>query len=385
MNSSTARVRRAVSQAGDPAWLITDYPLVRSLLGDARLASSHPEPERAPRVSDSVIQGGPMPESPTQAADHARMRRVLGGQFSPQRLAQLRPWMRAVVEDLLHDLVAAPQPADFHRLVSFPLPALVISELFGVPPADRDAMRDWSAEAGDMTDGARSVAGMAKLADYLLPLIKRRLADPGDDVLSALARAHHLEPAGFPLEAAAYLGAGLLFAGHETTVHAIDVSVVLLTTHDDQREKLVRATERLPCAVEEILRLAVPSQTSDPRFRDIRVSGLPRWANDTIEVDGVAIAQGDLVLLDLREANQDACLVGPRPGFDVERSPNIHLTFGYGPHYCVGAALARLELQVLWETLLSRLPTIRLAVPPDDLPIRHNSMSGGFTELPVHW
>jgi pentalenolactone synthase len=379
------RVRRVLSQAGDPAWVVTDYELVRTLLTEPRLVSTHPEPERAPRVSESVILGGPLPESPTEVADHARMRRLLGRPFSAPGLERIRPRVQQLANEVLDGLAAAPQPANFHELVSYPLPALTICELFGVPRADRDDFRRWSEEAGDMLDGARSLRGLADLTEYLRGLITQRLDNPTDDVLSETAAAHRAEPEAFTLDTAAELCAGLLFAGHETTVAAIDTGLVMITSNPAQRDRLLRSPELIPSAVEEILRVGVPESTLATASTDERVPGLPRWAKVTLDIDGVTIPEGDLVLLGLQQANKDPNLLGDRQGFDVERRPNAHLTFGHGRHYCIGASLARLELRVLFEALLERFPAIRAAVPVDQLPLRHGTVSGGLGSLPVRW
>ncbi|MEO6084592.1 MAG: cytochrome P450 [Umezawaea sp.] len=378
-------VQRAVSQAGDPAWLITDYALVRTLLNEPRLVSTHPEPEKAARVSASVILGGPLPESPTEDVDHVRMRRALGRRYSTVALEAMRPRLQALVDELLDRVAASPQPADFHEAVSYPLPALVICELFGVPAADRDRFRRWSEDAGGMFDAERSFRGLMDLTGYLVGLVQDRLDEPRDDVVSDLAEAHRADPTGFTLESAAQLCAGLMFAGHETTVTAIDAGVVMLATNPDQRERLLAEPDLLPAAVEEILRVSVPRPTPAKPAPEEQSPGLPRWAKVDLDIDGVTVRQGELVLLGLQQANQDPALVGERTGFVVDRAPNAHLTFGHGKHYCVGASLARLELHLLFRALIERFPGMRLAVPVDELPAREDAVAGGLTALPVTW
>jgi pentalenolactone synthase len=379
--------RRTRTPAGDPAWLVTDYDLVRQLLGDRRLGRSHPDPDRASRFSESMIFGRAQPTSPTEQADHARMRRLLTPWFSARRLETLRPRIQQMVEDLLDDLAAAGAPADFHETVSFPLPALVICELLGVPYADREQFRRWSDDASDMTDQTRSLDGLTALWTYLTDLITAKhhnTGDPGDDVLSALIDAHHADPAGLTLDGVAQLGAGLLFAGHETTVAAIDTGVVLLTTHPDRRDALRTAVRTDPAAietaVEEILRSALPATRAADRD-----SGLARWAATDLDIDGVHIPAGDLVMLGLAQANTSGRVVDDRPGFHPDRRPNPHLTFGHGPHFCLGAPLARMELQLLFAALLDRFPALSLAVPPEDLTARADLLTGGFAALPVTW
>ncbi len=385
------KVRRTRTPAGDPAWLVTDYDLVRLLLTDRRLVRSHPDPERASRYSESMIFGRAQPASPTEAADHARMRRLLSPWFAARRLEVMRPRVQQLVDGLLDDLADASRPVDFHEAVSFPLPALVICELLGVPYADREDFRRWSDDAADMTDQDRSLAGLAALWQYLTELVTTKLDDPGDDVLTGLVQAHRADPDGLSLDGVAQLGAGLLFAGHETTVAAIDTGVVLLATHPDQRDALAADPALIAPAVEEILRSALPttgrrtSPTDSGSSGDDRDSGLARWANADIDLDGVTIPAGDLVMLGLQQANESPGVVGDRAGFHIARDPNPHLTFGHGPHFCIGAPLARLELQVLFTALLDRFPTLSLAVPVGQLHTRSELLTGGLTALPVTW
>ena len=373
-------VRRVRTPAGDPAWLVDGYDDVKALLADPRLGRSHPEPERAARYSESVIFGRPLGSPETERANHASMRRLLTPAFSARRLASLRPQIEAMVDDLLDDLARQTPPADFHEAVSFPLPALVICQLLGVPYEDREDFRRWSDDAADMGDEGRSLAGMARLFEYMGELVDRKRREPADDVVSDLVAA--MEGAGEAnRDGVAQLAAGLLFAGHETTVAAIDRGTVLLLTNPEQREAIQRDATLVPRAVEEILRHPDPVVASDTR----RNGGLPRWANEDLEIGGVTIHAGELVLLALHEANQDDHWFSRPTTFDVGREPNAHLTFGHGPRFCIGAPLARIELQALFGRLFHRFPTLRLAVPFEDLRPRSHLLTGGLAELPVAW
>lgn len=382
----TTNVCRTTTPVGHPAWLVTDYETVRNLLSDPRLGLTHAEPEDAARLSDSVIFGRPQPPSPEEGDDHQRMRRLLARWFSARRLAAFRPRVRELVDGLLDTLAAAPQPADFHQIVSFPLPALVICELLGVPAASREQFRRWSDDAADMYDQERSMAGYTALERYIGDLVQARLQEPGTDLLSDLVATHRADPENFTLAKAVVLGLTLLFAGHETTVTAIDNGTVLLAGHPEQRAALVRDPGLLSLAVEEILRGSVPRMNyfTEPDRTDT-AGALPRWANTDIQIDGVKVRAGELVLLGLAHANVDKRCFGAHTGFDVTRNPNRHLTFGHGPHFCAGAPLARLELQVLFEAVLERFPGLSLAVGPDELQPRTNLLTGGLTTVPVTW
>ncbi|MGH3815744.1 MAG: cytochrome P450 [Pseudonocardiaceae bacterium] len=376
---STA-IQRVTTPAGDPAWLVTGYDDVKALLSDPRLGRAHAEPERAARVSHSAIFGGPMGHPSTEAADHARTRRLLTPAFSARRMASLRPRVTAIIADLLDAMAHQTQPVDLHETVSFPLPVLVICELLGVPYADRRDFRRWSDDAAHMTDAARSQAGLMQLWQYMRELVDRKRAEPGDDVISDLVAATAADPE-LTVDGIAMLSAALLFAGHETTVTAIDRGVVLLLTHPEQADALRHDPVLVEPAVEEILRSWLPMRTSGTE----QAAGLPRYANTDFTFGGVTIQTGELVMLGLRGANLDERAFRDPDRFDVHRTHNPHLTFGHGPRFCVGAPLARIELQALFPALLGRFPALRLAVPVESLRGRDELLTGGLVELPVTW
>ena len=376
----STQVRRVTTPAGDPAWLVTGYQHVKQLLNDPRLGRSHPDPDRAPRYTDSAIFGRPVGSPETERAEHAQMRALLTRSFSARRMELLRPRVQDLVDRLFDAMLIQAPPVDFHAAVSFPLPVLVICQLLGVPPEDRDDFRRWSDDAADMTDARRSHAGWAQLFGYMLELLGRKRQRPAEDVISDLLATQARNPA-LTDHGIAQLTAGLLFAGHETTVAAIDRGVVLLVTNPAQREALRRDPSLIPLAVEEVLRHPDPVQPAGVPS----AGGLPRYAHADIKLDDVTIATGDLVLLALHQANVDIA-VFPRPDhFDVTRADNPHLTFGHGSHYCIGAPLARIEVQVVLGTLVHRVPGLRLAVPVDQLRPKSHLLTGGLAELPVTW
>jgi cytochrome P450 len=373
-------VRRVTTPVGDPAWLVSDYEQVRAFLADPRLGRSHPDPEHAPRFSESAIFFQPQEGTPeAERVEHLRMRRLLARSFSARRMERLRPRITAIAAERLDALAATSHPADFHEAVSFPLPVLVISELLGVPYEDRDDFGRWSDDAAHMDDAERSLTGLQSLFMYMHALIERKRETPAEDVISDLLAAARQDSSLTELEVA-QLSAGLLFAGHVTTVSAIDEGVLLFLTHPDQRKSLERNPSLVPTSVEEILRY--PEPTRAERRRD---GGLPRYASVDIEMDGVTIRAGDLVLLSLDGANSDERVFADAKRFDVARTDNAHMTFGHGPHYCVGAPLARMELECVFGTLFQRFPTLELAVAPAELKRRANVLVGGLEELPVRW
>jgi len=378
--ASSERVRRVTTPAGDPAWLVTTSADVKLLLSDLRLGRSHPDPDRAPRYTDTAIFGRPVGSPDTERADHARMRALLTRSFSAKRMELLRPRVQELANQLVDDMLRQSPPVDLHAALSFALPVLVICELLGVPSEDRYRFSQWSADAADMTDARRSQAGWSQLFGYMLELLGRKRQQAAEDVISDLLTAQAHDPA-LTNHAIAQLAAGLLFAGHETTVAAIDRGVVLLLTNPAQWAALQHERSVIQSAVEEVLRSPDPVQPADVASP----GGLPRYANADIEVDGVRIASGELVLLALHQANVDTAVFARPDAFDVQRVENPHMTFGHGSHYCIGAPLARIELQVVFETLARRVPTLRLAGSVAELRPKSHLLTGGLVELPVSW
>jgi cytochrome P450 len=360
------RVRTAV---GDPAWLVTDYAEVRRLLDDDRLGRAHPTPETAARAGDSALFGGPLGNFDTERTDHARMRSLLREHFTPRRLRALEPRVTALTTELLDALADHGSPADLHAALAVPLPILVICELLGVPYADRDQFRAWTADASDTRDRARSERGLGELFGYAQRLVAGKRAEPADDVITRLSQADGVSDA-----EAAGLTMALLFAGHETTVVQIGIGAVALLANRDQWQSIVDDPALVDGAVEEILRA--------PGGGD---GALPRYARTDLEIGGVPIAAGDLVLLGLTAANHDPTVFPEPERVDVTRPGAAHLTFGHGIRYCVGAPLARIELRAVFGQVTARFPAMRLAVDPNELRMRRDMLTGGVAELPVVW
>jgi cytochrome P450 len=366
-------ISRVRTPAGDIAWLVLGYENVRTLLADHNLGRSHADPERAPRFTNAAVIGAPREGAATERADHSRQRMVMNRSFSIRRMEALRPRVQAMVDELLDDLAGQSPPTDLHEAFAFPLPALVISELLGVPPEDRQAFRGWSQGAVDMSDVAAAQAAMDRLDDYIRGLIARKRVRRGEDVISDLVQARDDEGR-LTEDEMVRIASALLFAGHETTVVQIGLGTLLLLTHPEQRELLQRDPGLAPRAVEEIMRFATTS-----------VGLLPRWALADVEIAGVTIEEGELVLVGLPAANRDERVFDNPGRFDILRERNPHVAFGYGPRFCLGAPLARVELQVVFGTLFRRLPTLELAVPLEHVREKTHLLTGGVVELPVTW
>jgi pentalenolactone synthase len=360
------RVRTAV---GDNAWLVTGYEQVRGLLDDDRLGRSHPDPGNAARTGESALFGGPLGEFETEQADHSRMRALLQPHFSPKRMRALRPRVEQLTAALLDDLAEVGPPADLHEALALPLPIAVICELLGVPYEDRTQFRAWTQAAADVRDHSRSMQGLAELFGYGRQLVARKRREPGDDVISRLCATE-----GVSDDEAAGLAMSLLFAGHETTVVAIGLGTVRLLTNPDQRAQLQSDPSRVGEVVEEMLRIQGNGG-----------GGIPRYARTDLEIDGITVQAGELVLLDTGAANHDDGTFPDPDRFDPTRGAAGHLTFGHGARYCIGAALARIELQAVFSQLVARFPEMRLAVGVEELRFNTDVLTGGLLDLPVTW
>jgi pentalenolactone synthase len=362
-------VHRIRTRVGDDAWLVTGYDEVRQLLDDDRLGRSHPEPDKAARSNESALFGGPLGNYDTEKADHARMRTLLQPHFTPGRMRAFRHRVETLTSGLLGDVAEQGPVVDLNAALALPLPILVICELLGVPYEDRTQFRTWTQAAADVLDRSRSEQGLGELFSYGQELVSRKRREPGDDVISRLCATD-----GVGDDEIAMLSMALLFAGHETTVVQIGLGALLLLTNPGQWQALLADPALVPGAVEEVLR--APGKGG---------GGIPRYAHTDFEIAGVAVRAGDLVMLDNGAANHDPAAFADPDQFDVGRRASSHLTFGHGRRYCVGAPLARMELQTAFAQLIPRFPRMRLAVPVEELKVRSDVLTGGLVGLPVTW
>ncbi|MCG5219425.1 cytochrome P450 [Streptosporangium soli] len=365
----TAPVTRVRTQTGDLAWLVSGYEEARQAFADPRLGRSAPDPERAARISNSVLLGGPRGDVATEKAEHERMRRILAPAFSARRMNALRPHVQELVDELLDRMAERTPPVDLRETLSLPLPVLVICELLGVPYDDREYFRKLADAMGDLGDPVRAGAALAELGEYARRIVDGKRGAPAADVFSDLATMDASE------EEISTLAAGLLFAGHETTVNRIDYGVLLLLRNPAQRDALIADPGLADSTVEEILRMAAPGH-----------HGLPRYAHEDVTIGGVAIERGEAVLISTAVANRDERAFVEPDRFDIGRAPeDPHLSFGYAARYCLGASLARVELRTVFGSLFRRFPTLALAIPFEELREREASLTGGVTRIPITW
>lgn len=373
-------ITRVRTPAGDVVWLVTRYEEAKALFADRRLGRSHPKPEEAARVSDAGVMAGPSGEHEHEDEDHTSMRRLLTPAFSAKRMRRLHDRVAELAEGLVDGLVDGSAPGDdgvvdLHAGFSVPLPIFVICELLGVPVADRVYFKGLSERMATLTGDDPAVA-RAEFERYTAGLAQAKRDEPGEDVISDLVAAQEHDPR-LTDARLAELVVGLLFAGHETTVNRLSLGVVLLLVNPEVRDRVVADPEgSVDAVVEEVLRLAEPGGM-----------GLLRYAHEDVTVsDGeqeVTIARGDGVVIVTSAANRDEGAFDDAAAFDPDRSPNPHLSFGHGPHFCIGASLARTELRVGLTTLFRRLPGLSLAVDPASLTLHTERLTGGLDTLPV--
>ncbi|CCH32300.1 cytochrome P450 [Actinosynnema sp. NPDC047251] len=361
-------VHRVRTPGGDEAWLVTGHARVRQLLDDDRLSRTNPDPEAAAKDSGSALLAGLLGGF---ATDHARLRALLEPHFAPERMAALRTCVDKLAGQLLDELAGRKSPVDLRRALALPLPIQVMCEWLGVPQEDKDRFGGWTRDAATIGDPVRSKQGVGALLGYCRQLIAGKRRDPADDVISRICATEKIED-----DEILGLTALLLFGGYETTVARIGTCVLLLLADPEQWQALLDDPTLVPGAVEETLRLSMPNPHN---------GGMPRHAVTDFEIDGVTIRAGDFVLLNIIAANHDETAFADPGGVDVTRDTAGSLAFGYGAHHCVGAALARMQLQVVLTQLLARFPTLRLAVGVDELELRHDTLIGGLVRLPVTW
>jgi pentalenolactone synthase len=383
MMTPTHGIHQVSDTQGRPAWLVSGHDRVRELLADPRLSRSHPNPGHPVRLTQPGLFGGQIPDPEGDQADLNRMRKLLTPLLSARRMERLQPRVQMIVDELLDTLESSGPPADFHSLVAFPLPALVVCELLGVPAEDRADFCRWQIEAKQVSKPAVARGGLQSLWRYLGTLIERkRWDDNGSDIsiITDLLRAAELDTA-LTDDGIAHLAAGLLFAGHAPVVAIIDRGVLLLLTHPEQREALQADPTLAANAVEEILRFASPIE----RQRAGRRGGLTRYASVDIEVGGVTIRTGDTVMFAVQEANEDENVFPDPKRFDITRERIPHLSLSHGAHFCLGAHLARATLQYLFVRLFDRFPTLRLAVPLQEIQPVREAVAGAVSQLPLTW
>ncbi|MDP9611587.1 MULTISPECIES: cytochrome P450 [Streptomyces] len=368
-----AAVTRVRMWDGSTPFLVTGYHEARTVLGDSRFSADGTH-KAMPRFVKFEVPAETFNLGRMDDPEHARIRRMLTAHFTIRRTEAMRPMVQEIVDDLLDRLIAEGPPADLVADFAFPLPSRVIGELLGVSGPGFAEFQRISKGVMDFTASAEEMgAALGGMVDYVTGLCAAKRDDPGDDVLSRLIVDQELTGELTPQQVVA-TALVLLLAGHETTANMIALSTVLLLRHPDQLARLRADPGLMPNAVEELL-----------RYITIVQEGTGRVAIEDVEVGGVLIPAGEGVIINLPSANWDAHFADAHE-LDVSRAnAREHVAFGFGVHQCLGQTLARVELQIALETLLRRLPALRLDVPFGELPFLYESMNYGVARVPVTW
>lgn len=356
---------------GEEGWLLTRYDDVRLALGDPRFSLAQAAVRDTPRMGPLRI-GAILTD--LDPPDHTRLRRLLAHAFTVRRVEQLRANAERLAGELLDDVEKAGPPVDLVTAYAVPLPGLMVCDLLGVPYDDRDHFQDLVSAFMSMTALTQDekMARLGELAVYLAGLADQRRAHQEDDLISALVVAQE-EGDRLTAEELVQLTVLLLGAGYDSTAAHIANSVYTLLRFPDQADLLRSRPELMPNAVEELLRW-IPAQ----EISDI----LPRYAVEDVELSGGTVLAGEPVLLAKHAANRDPRQYPDPDRFDVTRNAKGHLTFGHGPHHCIGAQLARMDLQVALTAILERFPGLRLA---EEVRWRKGMSMRGPLALQVAW
>jgi len=376
VNAAYAAAREAAGMIrvrmphGDPAWLATRYADARLVLGDRRFSRALAQESDEPRMSEYRRPGGILGMDPP---DHTRLRTLVAKAFTARRVEELRPRVARLAQDLIDELREHGQPADLVDLYALPIPVAVICELLGVPVTDRPQFREWSDAALSSTrlTAEESDRSRAELRAYMAGLIAEHRAQPQDDLMTALIEARDVRDRLTELELVD-LCVGILVAGHETTASQIPNFVYALLDQREYWDRLCADPALIPTAVEELLRF-VPLGAG---------ANFARYATEDVEVGEVLVRKGEPVLVAIGAANRDRLQFSGSDQLVLDRDDNHHLGFGHGVHHCLGAPLARLELQEALRALTREMPGLRLA---GDIEWKTQMLVRGPRSMPIGW
>lgn len=365
------RLRRAMFQ-GNPVWVVSRYQDIRTALVDPRLSAKTIPDSILPKDADNNVA---VMFARIDDPEHHRLRRMMTSNFTFRRCESMRPHIQEMVDHYLGRMIDHGPPADLVREFALPVPSTVIALLLGVPPEDLDLFQHNTTKGLDQksTDEEKGQAFGAMYA-YIEELVERKAREPGDDLISRLLT-DYVATGQLDHTTTAMNSVIMMQAGHETTANMISLGTVALLEHPEVFERLGRTQDPAVIAntVEELM-----------RYLSIVHSQVDRVATEDLMIGGQLIRAGEYVVMSLLAGNWDADFVDHPEFLDVDRNTRGHLGFGYGVHQCIGANLARVEMQVAFATLARRLPGLKLAVPPAQLRFKDANIYG-MKELPVSW
>ncbi|MET9352064.1 cytochrome P450 [Streptomyces sp. NPDC006617] len=358
---------------GRPVWLVTGHAAARRLLADQRLSTDRTRdgfPATSARLA--AVRGRRTALLGVDDPEHRVQRRMVLPEFTLKRAAALRPSIRRIVGERLDAMIAQGPPADLVTAFALPVPSMVICALLGVPYADHEFFEEQSRRLlrGPLPADTRDARD--RLEAYLGELVDRKRRAPGEGLLDDLVRRQESEGETDREQLIAF-AVILLVAGHETTANMISLGTYTLLTNPGRLAELRADPALLPGAVEELMRVLSIAD------------GLLRMATEDIDVDGQTIRAGDGVVFATSVINRDESVYPEPDALDWHRPARHHVAFGFGIHQCLGQNLARAELEIALHTLFDRLPTLRLAAPADEIPLKPGDTIQGMLELPVAW
>ncbi|MBQ6641594.1 MAG: cytochrome P450 [Saccharopolyspora sp.] len=358
---------------GGRAWLLTRYADIKTAMNDPRFRRTTPEDPDVPRTTeDYPASRESLLTAPPQ--EHMRLRRLVMKAFTHREIEKLREQAQVIVDGLIDDMVERGSPADLGEAIAWQLPIRIICKILGGDVADKDRFAKWAVQVQGSQGREQMEQGHAELNAHLAQLVAARRAAPADDLLSSLVLARD-EGDRLTEEELISTGMVLLVGGFETSANQICNSVYTLLERPELWNRLVESPEYVPNAVEELLRfLPLVQETT-----------FPVVAGADIELSGVLIKEGDAVISFPYAGNRDPEVFDRPEEIDLTRSENPHLTFSHGVHHCLGAALARMEIQVVLDLLVRRLPRLRLAIPAEDVEWRSDLLLRTIRRLPVAW
>ncbi|MEV4313706.1 cytochrome P450 [Actinocrispum sp. NPDC049592] len=362
-------LHRATLHDGRQTWVVSGHAEARHLLADPRVSADR-ERDGFPFTSDRFVDiNYQAPSFITQDdPQHSRIRRMLIPEFTARRLKDLEPGIQETVDAAIDNLLAAGPPADLVTHFSLPIPSMVICRLLGVPYEDHGFFEQQSREI--MRGGAdENTQALMAVAGYLTAMAE----DPPPGLIARL-KAGHVDTGELTTQELAFNAMLLLVAGHETTASLLSLAVITLLEHPGELALMREHPRMVPGAVDELL-----------RYLSILDDGPARIATQDIEIGGVTIKAGDGVIVVNSVVNRDPAVFADPDRFDVTRSARHHLAFGYGVHQCLGQNLARMEIGLALSALFDQVPTLRPAVPVEELNLRDATMIQGVGSLPVTW
>ncbi|WP_454857200.1 cytochrome P450 [Promicromonospora soli] len=364
-------LRRALWR-GKEVWVVSRYADIRQALSDPRISAD----DHTPGFPVPALPSSQMPPAFPRMDDpeHARLRRMLTGEFTVKQVRNQRPHIEELVDHFLEKMVREGQPADLVDAYALPIPSLVISQLLGVPYAEHEFFQQHSATliSPSATEAQEAAAGA--LFGYLSELVARKEHEPADDLISR--QLQRVAAGEISRETVVVNALALLVAGHETTANMISLGTLALLQNPELATRL-RDTEDaalIANIVEELL-----------RYLTIPQDAVVRAATEDLTIGGQGIRAGEALIMNLPSGNRDETFTADPDIIDADRNLSGHLAFGYGTHQCIGQNLARAELQIALPALLRKLPTLRLAVPQEELEFRNGTLTYGLHRLPVAW